>query len=640
MEIAAAAFNGALHVWEPDGSERPGFPVWPDPANLDSARVDYGFVGSPVLFDLDGDDALEIIAGAMDQRVYVWREDGTPQPGWPVLCRDAGREARIVSSPAIGDLDGDGTIELIVTTGERHGDEGRIYALYPDGDAHVGGAYLPGWPISAWSLMLDYLPFVGEGIVTSPVVADFDGDGADEIALNAGISLPTIWDGDGTVWRIMSPLAGGAFTDTEEFLMGALGGNYAIAAPNANGRLALVTGGVGLMFGLQQIVPGYRIPNDNLLGLWWANTGSRPNAWPRIMEDMQMISGHAVADINGDGLPEIISGSGGHYVHAYNIDGHEPTGWPKFTGGWIAATPAVGDMDGDGYLEVAVGTREGHLFVWNTTGRADGEIQWSSYAHDPRNTGNWATPLPAQNGPRPTRMTTTRTTISMTTPATTTRRRTMTRVMTTPTTMRSRTMISTMIRRCRRPETKARPGRTAVLAVAERNSGEKTMNYAIKSWAIVLLAVFFAASSAWAGAEIGKPAPDFTVKDGAGKDVKLSDFKGKPVLVNIWASWCAPCRTELPKLDALAVELKSKGAVVLAVNIDDDKANADKALRRLAPQGLTVVFDVEKKAPAALGAPAMPTSVIVDKDGVVRHVNEGYDGGDEIKMGDILKSLL
>ena len=73
--------------------------------------------------------------------------------------------------------------------------------------------------------------------------------------------------------------------------------------------------------------------------------------------------------------------------------GTQPEGWPKFTGGWVIAAPAVGDLDGDGTLEVAVATREGYLFVWNTTGRTDGRVDWASFHHDGRNTGNLNTPI-------------------------------------------------------------------------------------------------------------------------------------------------------------------------------------------------------------------------------------------------------
>ena len=95
----------------------------------------------------------------------------------------------------------------------------------------------------------------------------------------------------------------------------------------------------------------------------------------------------------------MIGGSGGYYLHAYNYLGDEPAGWPKFTGGWMISSPAAGDIDGDGYLEVAAVTREGYLFVWRTTGPADGNIQWTSHQHDPFNTGNYDFPLPEQNGP-------------------------------------------------------------------------------------------------------------------------------------------------------------------------------------------------------------------------------------------------
>ncbi|PYQ18829.1 MAG: hypothetical protein DMF81_23750 [Acidobacteria bacterium] len=115
------------------------------------------------------------------------------------------------------------------------------------------------------------------------------------------------------------------------------------------------------------------------------------------MDDFQFFINPAVADIDGDGRPEVITGSGGYLVHAFNSLGREPNGWPKFTGQWVAASAAVGDVDGDGLLEVVVGTREGALYVWDTPApaRVKGRspLQWPKFHHDLRNSGNYNSPL-------------------------------------------------------------------------------------------------------------------------------------------------------------------------------------------------------------------------------------------------------
>jgi len=84
-------------------------------------------------------------------------------------------------------------------------------------------------------------------------------------------------------------------------------------------------------------------------------------------------------------------------VHAFNRLGREPRGWPKFTGHWLAASPAVGDVDGDGKLEVVINSREGLLFVWDTKGpvkvQGRSALQWPKYHHDLRNSGNYDSPL-------------------------------------------------------------------------------------------------------------------------------------------------------------------------------------------------------------------------------------------------------
>ena len=100
------------------------------------------------------------------------------------------------------------------------------------------------------------------------------------------------------------------------------------------------------------------------------------------------------ADVSGDGYPEVLIGTGGYYVHAFDACGEEPEGWPKFVGGWVTSSAAMGDIDGDDLLEVAITTRNGYLYVWDTEGPADGAITWPEFRHDNHNSGNFENDLP------------------------------------------------------------------------------------------------------------------------------------------------------------------------------------------------------------------------------------------------------
>ena len=102
----------------------------------------------------------------------------------------------------------------------------------------------------------------------------------------------------------------------------------------------------------------------------------------------------AIADLNNDGVPEVINGSSGNSLHAFGFQGAEPDGWAKPTGQWIIASPTVGDADGDGFLDVWTATRSGYLFAWKTDGIAATAVrEWTSFRHDPANTGNCHTEL-------------------------------------------------------------------------------------------------------------------------------------------------------------------------------------------------------------------------------------------------------
>ncbi|HEX3694031.1 MAG TPA: TlpA disulfide reductase family protein [Polyangia bacterium] len=142
------------------------------------------------------------------------------------------------------------------------------------------------------------------------------------------------------------------------------------------------------------------------------------------------------------------------------------------------------------------------------------------------------------------------------------------------------------------------------------------------------------------GATVGAPVPAIAVRTVDGKrTVDLAKLKGKVVLLDIWASWCGPCREELPLLDEMAARLKSKGVVVVAVSIDEEKDAAQAFLAARDQWTLTVAHDPKGIVPALMQPPKMPTSYLIDARGVLRYVNAGFDRADARKIEDRLVAL-
>jgi cytochrome c biogenesis protein CcmG, thiol:disulfide interchange protein DsbE len=152
------------------------------------------------------------------------------------------------------------------------------------------------------------------------------------------------------------------------------------------------------------------------------------------------------------------------------------------------------------------------------------------------------------------------------------------------------------------------------------------------------LALLLAASTAQADLKSGDRARDFEQKTLNGSTLKLSQLRGKVVLLDFWASWCEPCKKELPILAKMAPRLREKGVEIVAVNIDEKKENAESFIKSHAA-GLTVVYDKDKAIVGQYEPPKMPSSFIIDRNGVIRAINAGFDAGDEAKLEKQLTSL-
>ena len=142
--------------------------------------------------------------------------------------------------------------------------------------------------------------------------------------------------------------------------------------------------------------------------------------------------------------------------------------------------------------------------------------------------------------------------------------------------------------------------------------------------AAVLMLLIAAAAIVSASAAEGTPAPNVELRTAKGPRVRLSDFRGKVVLLEIWASWCPDCKVSFPAANRLYREFKDKGLEVIAVNVDEQRKDAE-AFLRTNPHALKVMFDPRAKVPEAFGTIGMPTSYIIDPRGMIRYTHEGYD---------------
>lgn len=418
-------------------------------------RLGRGISGGALLVNLDASDdgTLEIVVGALDRHVYAWTNEGVPIPGWPVMLRDPEKVqsvdpitnevtlistanatigTKIIRSPSAGDLDGDGRPEILAVVNEGYRervnsafdgvlvnflivggllDPGntRVYAIHPDGTMHGDNpiergwnpdAFMPGWPVKTALVMTELLPVVGTGSNGPVALADLDDDGLPEISTYSAVGPVYVLDGQGRsflgtsnrnipVVLAQEPFGSGS-NSLDHPTFGALGGPAFAELRGPGNGWNVVAGTTGLGKLIDAALPAMQTPADNHLTAWSLDR-TIEQGFPRQTNDLQFFVVPVVADINGDGLPEVLLGSGVRDLHAADINGVAPEGWPKFTAGWTVSPPAVADFDGDGRVEVAHVTREGFLFVWRASGDACGYLPWPHGRHDAHGTSNAGT---------------------------------------------------------------------------------------------------------------------------------------------------------------------------------------------------------------------------------------------------------
>lgn len=138
---------------------------------------------------------------------------------------------------------------------------------------------------------------------------------------------------------------------------------------------------------------------------------------------------------------------------------------------------------------------------------------------------------------------------------------------------------------------------------------------------------------------VGQASPDFTLPSSTGKNIRLQELRGQVVLINFWASWCGPCRQEMPLLEDIYKKYSKLGFTILGINVEQDSSKAATYLRDV-PVTFPILFDTQNTLSKLYDVNAMPTTVIVDRSGKIRYIHAGYKPGYEETYKKQIKDLI
>lgn len=160
----------------------------------------------------------------------------------------------------------------------------------------------------------------------------------------------------------------------------------------------------------------------------------------------------------------------------------------------------------------------------------------------------------------------------------------------------------------------------------------------MKNRIAALAAALALALPALAGSE-GGPAPQFTLAARGGHDISLAQYRGQVVMLNFWASWCGPCRQEMPLLEGIYKKYNKLGFTLLGVNVEPDAQAADDWLKAT-PVSFPILYDKDSKVSKLYDVGGMPSTVFIDRSGKLRKLHRGYKPGDENEYLDSIRALI
>jgi hypothetical protein len=301
-------------------------------------------------------------------------------------------------SVGVGDVLGSGHPQVFVSSFECDNDHPAafLYGIWGDGNNHAGGAYLPGWPVRLPSLQACYdqsIDFVEEG-TSPPVIGNF-GAGHPQVISSPVTGPVDVINGDGSIARSLSLACSSAacapnppYRPTGDSLTFTLTGQGGLGDLMNTGTPEFLESSVGAQSISRALgVTGQAAVPQVYEKAWDVGTGAVLPNFPVRQDGFPFYDAPLSADVAGDGTRQVIEGNDNYWIHAWDVNGGEAPGWPKYTGQWTSFSGVVGDPTMDGQLRFATGTREGWLFVWQVAGDARLNNSWPHYRGNDYNSG-------------------------------------------------------------------------------------------------------------------------------------------------------------------------------------------------------------------------------------------------------------
>ena len=423
LDVVASAMDRHVYAWAPEGAAIPGWPVLVvNPSKVATINP----VTDQVTFTATS--GVEQGTKLMDTPAIGNLSGGSGPPDVVVGSNEN------YAGPINADLGGGFLQTFLELSGQlSKSSNGQLYAISPQGTLQSAGAsaagtgypgagavdfnpsaFLPGWPAGLADFEPALLPDVGDGIVGSPALADVTGNGQLDVAA-ASVAGPGYvltptgtsvlgTDSSGLPYVLASGNPGPASNSTGLLgtsILALSGPVLSPLGPSAPGvSVVAPTASLGEL--LDEAEPAEQTPHDTQVSAWSASSGIFDAGYPQLMNDLMFLSQPIVANVAGPTSRAYVVGASATYdVRALDANGHEAPGFPKFTGGWVVNSPSYGPFGRLGTQVLATGTREGELFVWNTSTlacRSSGP--WPRQHHDVWNTSNLdSTGAPASRCP-------------------------------------------------------------------------------------------------------------------------------------------------------------------------------------------------------------------------------------------------